>query len=69
MFDNNLSDGIVVTERRGDEAKRHTYPYILWRAFEMKDRYSYREIISSRDDVKGGVDPTDRDYCKNKAAK
>lgn len=62
MFDNSLSSGVIVTERRWYEAKRHTYPYIMWKSFDMRERYSYKEMISNRDDAKGGVGvPTHRD--------
>lgn len=68
MFED-FAHGIVVTERRWYEEKRHTFPYITWKNFETKDRYSYKQLISGRDNEKGGVDPTHRDYCKNKTAK
>ena len=35
----------------------------------MKDSYSFKQLISSRDNDKGGVDPTHRDRCKGKNTK
>ena len=36
----------------------------------MKQRYSYKEIITNRDACKGGVEvPTHRDYTKSKVSK
>jgi len=67
MFED-FAHGIIVTERRWYEEKKHTYPYILWKHFDMKETYSYKQMISARDDSKGGVDPTHRDYCKSKPA-
>ena len=32
----------------------------------MKDTYSFKKLISSRDSEKGGVDPTHRAQCKAK---
>ena len=65
MFDD-FAHGIIVTERRWYEQKKHVFPYVLWRPFEMKESYSFKQIIAARDREKGGVDPTHRDYCKNK---
>ena len=38
-------------------------------SFEMKDSYSYKQLIAARDSDKGGVNPTHKDFCKNKTSK
>mmetsp|Transcript_80168 Transcript_80168/g.194268 ORF Transcript_80168/g.194268 Transcript_80168/m.194268 type:complete len:296 (+) Transcript_80168:56-943(+) len=65
MFDD-FKHGLIVTERRWYDEKKHTYPYVTWKNFEMKDTYSFKKLISSRDSEKGGVDPTHRAQCKAK---
>ena len=62
MFDD-FEHGIVVTERRWYEQKKHTYPYATWKNFEMKESYSFKQMISGRDSNKAGVDPTHRSMC------
>jgi len=64
IFDD-FAHGIHVTERRYFEAQKHTFPFSLWRMYDTRTEYNYKEFVATRNSAVNPLEP-DRGLRSNK---